>query len=97
MQFFVYILFSESLNKFYIGSTDDVSRRITEHNNIKYKNKFTSRGIPWSLFYEITCQSSRQAYKIEKHIKAMHSKKYIQNLINYPEISEKLLDKYKDI
>ena len=96
MQFFVYILFSESLNKFYIGTTDDVTRRVEEHNNIKYCNKFTSRGVPWSLFFEITCQSSSQAYKIEKHIKAMHSKVHIQNLVKYPEMTINLLDKYKN-
>ena len=88
--------FSEKLNKYYIGTTDNIKRRIEEHNNIKYTESFTSRGIPWKLAFNIICQSSRQAYKIENHIKAMHSKKYIQNLIQYPEISEKLLNKYKD-
>jgi putative endonuclease len=32
---------------------------------------------------------------IEKHIKAMKSKKYIENLIKYPEMSVKLLQKYE--
>ncbi len=95
MQFFVYILFSESLNKFYIGTTDDVTRRVEEHNNIKYYNKFTSRGVPWSLFFAITCQSSSQAYKIEKHIKFMHSAIYIENLVKYPEMTHKLWIKTK--
>ena len=94
MFFYVYILFSEKLNKYYIGSTDDVERRIEEHNNIKYNNSFTSRGIPWKLASNIICQSSSQAYKIEKHIKAMHSKKYIQNLCSYPEMVDKLKNKY---
>ncbi len=97
MLIYVYILFSEKLNKYYVGTTDDTERRIEEHNNIKYKNSFTSLGIPWTMAYTIICQSSSQAYKIENHIKAMHSKKYIQNLIQYPEISEKLLNIYKDI
>jgi putative endonuclease len=35
-----------------------------------------------------------QAHKIENHIKKMKSKKYIENLKKYPEISLRLLQKY---
>jgi putative endonuclease len=34
-----------------------------------------------------------QALAIEKHIKNMKSKVYIENLLHYPEISIKLLEK----
>jgi putative endonuclease len=96
MLYHVYIIFSEKTNKYYIGTTDDIERRIEEHNNIKYTDSFTSIGIPWKLAFNIICQSSSQAYKIEKHIKAMHSRIYIENLIKHPEMTVKLLDKYKD-
>ena len=33
---------------------------------------------------------------VEEHIKSMKSKKYIQNLKKYPEMVEKLKDKYSD-
>ena len=97
MLFCVYILFSEKLNKHYIGTTDDIERRVKEHNSKFYENNYTSSGIPWQMVFNISCQSSSQAYKIEKHIKAMHSKIFIQNLIKYPEMSQKLLDRYKDL
>ena len=97
MLFLVYILFSEKLNKYYIGTTDDIERRVKEHNSKFYENNYTSRGIPWQMAFNISCQSSSQAFKIEKHIKAMHSKNYIQNLIKYPEMTQKLLDRYKDL
>jgi len=36
-----------------------------------------------------------QARKIEKQIKRMKSKKYIENLKKYPDIVKKLIEKYK--
>ena len=50
MQAFVYILFSQSLNKYYVGSTPDLDRRIAEHN--RGKEKFTKTGVSWPLVYK---------------------------------------------
>jgi putative endonuclease len=47
--FFVYILFSKKLNRYYIGTTDNVEKRLSEHNSRLYVNSFTTRGIPWEL------------------------------------------------
>lgn len=91
----VYIIHSEKTNKFYIGfTTEDVTQRVERHNNDYYEDKFTASGKPWRFFLEIKCTSLKQARQIENHIKKMKSKKYIQNLIKYPLIIEKLLEKY---
>ena len=50
----------------------------------------------WVLVFKILCVNKKQAMLIEKHIKSMKSRKYIENLIKYPEISQKLLEKYFD-
>ena len=89
-KFCVYIIFSEYLNRFYIGTTDDFAIRLTEHNTLKHENSFTSRGIPWNEFLVIDNLESDQAYEIEKHIKQMKSKKYIADLKQYPEMVNKL-------
>ncbi|WP_405251646.1 GIY-YIG nuclease family protein [Dokdonia sp. Asnod3-C12] len=34
-EFYVYILFSSSLNRYYIGSTNDVEERLKKHSSIK--------------------------------------------------------------
>src|SRR5262245_8965748 len=73
MPFFVYIIYSPSLQRFYTGTTDDVSKRIEEHNSAKYFRTFTTRGIPWELFFQIECKTSDQAYKLEKFITKMKS------------------------
>jgi putative endonuclease len=95
MNYSVYILYSTKLDRFYIGTTDDVPNRLLEHNNLHYKNAFTSRGVPWVLYLSIDELSSEKAYFIEQHIKKMKSKKYIENLKSYPEIIIKLKAQYK--
>jgi len=42
------------------------------------------------------CENKTQALAIEKHIKSMKSKIYIENLKKYPEMVTKLLIKYID-
>ena len=90
----VYILFSEKLNRFYIGYTSDLDIRLNLHLNGEHSRKFTYKADDWKLFFSMEWSSKKQALAIEKHIKAMKSKTYILNLSKYPEISDKLLDKY---
>ena len=92
--FCVYIIYSSRLDRYYIGSTDNFNLRIQEHNNGLYPDAFTKRGIPWEKTFLLDGLNSKQAYLIEKHFKKMKSKKYIQNLITYPEISEKIKQNY---
>lgn len=92
---FVYILFSKTLNKYYIGEAIHVESRLIEHNSGFYKKAFTSASKDWSLFLTIECQDRVQARKIETHLKNMKSIKYYQDLKNYPEIIDKLKLKYK--
>lgn len=47
------------------------------------------------LIFTIECVTKHQGLSIEKHIKSMKSRIYIQNLLKYPEMKFKLLEKYK--
>ncbi len=62
-----YILHSSKLNKYYVGSTTDVERRLTEHN--RGKEKFTKTGMPWTLVYKEEFQELVQARRRELYIK----------------------------
>jgi putative endonuclease len=45
----VYILFSEKINKYYIGYASNVQDRLSKHNN---KSKgFSNTGRPWTIVY----------------------------------------------
>lgn len=56
---------------------------------------FTAKADDWQLFYSIDDLIYWQSRQIESHIKKMKSSQYIQNLKKYPEIAQKLIDKYK--
>jgi putative endonuclease len=76
---FVYIIYSEKINKYYVGACSDLQRRLYEH-NIGH-SKFTSTGIPWKLMYKEEFIDLSMAKKREMEIKKMKSRKYIESLI----------------
>lgn len=92
----VYILFSKKLTKYYVGSCLRLNERIAEHENNKYGDSYTAKANDWELYYNLDDLEYQQAREIEKHIKRMKSKKYIENLKKYKEISLKLIDLYKN-
>ena len=77
---YVYILYSSSLGKFYVGSTDNVERRIDQHNS--GRSNLTSKGIPWKLITRIECKSRSEAMGLEIQIKKRGIKRYLQD--NHP-------------
>ena len=93
----VYILYSKKLDKYYTGSCFNLMERIDDHLHKRFEDGFTSKADDWKLFYSINDLNYQQARKIEKHIKKMKSRKYIENLKLYTEITIKLKEKYKGI
>lgn len=92
MKAYCYVLFSTSVNKFYIGVTSEtVESRISKHNTGFYgKGHFTSQANDWKLFFLFEVDKIEHALRIVKKIKSMKSSKYIRNLTLYPELSEKI-------
>ena len=80
MTAYCYILFSSKLNKYYIGSTTDIERRLAEHN--RGKEKFTQTGIPWILVYKEVFSELKPARQREFYIKKMKSRLFIEKLIS---------------
>ena len=95
MSFYVYIIYSSVLRRFYTGTTDNVTKRLEEHNSNKYRGSFTSKGIPWELFFQIECKTSEQAYKLEKFIKSMKSTVFIKRLKDEPEFLATIVRKFE--
>jgi putative endonuclease len=95
MSFTVYILHSIKLNKFYIGQTIDLSERLVLHNTKYFRDSFTAKTDDWTLVFTLNCESREQALSIEKYIKRMKSRKYIENLVRKPGYSQKLLQKFR--
>ena len=77
----LYILQNESSGSYYIGSTNDVKRRLNEHNN-KTKNTWASNQQGnWKLILKKEFSKISEARKEEKTIKWQKSRKYIERFI----------------
>lgn len=90
----VYILYSPKLDKFYTGQSMNIESRIDMHNQKEFSGSFATQCNDWGLYFTMECNSRRQAILIEKHVRRMKSRKYLANLKTYPEIVEKLKEKY---
>lgn len=54
----LYILHSKNLDRYYVGYTNDLTRRLSEHNRVK--GKFTDVGIPWNLVYSKSFSTKKE-------------------------------------
>ena len=94
----MYLLYSERIDRFYIGSTELApAERLLQHNSLEECTVFTAKGQPWRLVLTLACETRLQAVRVERHIKRMKSRRYVQNLLNYPEMQKKLLSRYVEI
>jgi len=74
-----YILKSDRIDRYYIGSTEDLKKRIKEHN--KGEVRSTKSGIPWKLVYYESFLSRNKAYKRERQIKSYKGGEAFKKLI----------------
>ena len=65
---------------FYIGSTDDLNRRIEEHN--KGENKSTKHKRPLKIIFTKSFDSLKEARSFEFFIKKQRNKNFYNKLIN---------------
>ncbi|MEL6831955.1 MAG: GIY-YIG nuclease family protein [Bacteroidota bacterium] len=64
--YYVYILHSLKLDKFYVGQTEYLpSERLDQHNNSHFSIQFTKSGVPWTLFLVLTCTGRKHALLVE--------------------------------
>lgn len=64
----VYILISEKdPNRYYIGITQDLQKRLKKHN--AFENYYSKRYAPWKLETYITFNNKDLAEKFEKYLK----------------------------
>ena len=73
MIFYVYILQSEKDQSFYVGQTDDLTKRIRRHN--AGLEKYTSKKMPWKIFWSMEVSTRTDAMRLEKKLKNLKSVK----------------------
>jgi len=77
MAFFVYIIYSVEKDKYYIGQTENVEKRLLEHN--LRKNLGTN---DWQIKYTESFETRSDALKREVEIKNKKRRAYLETLIS---------------
>ncbi|MGB4415491.1 MAG: GIY-YIG nuclease family protein [Paludibacter sp.] len=78
MSNFVYIIQSEQDQTYYKGFTENIVKRLEQHNN--GESEYTSRKMPWKLVYLEELTTKREALIREKQIKRFNTV-YLKKLI----------------
>ena len=77
---YTYILYSETIDKFYIGHTcENIDERLRKH--LSNHKGFTANIKDWKIIYFETFENKSLAYKRELEIKSWKSKTKIKKLI----------------
>jgi putative endonuclease len=79
MKYLVYILYSPSKDRYYIGQTQDIEDRMLRHNS--GRSKSTKYGLPWILVYTKEFDSRSTAMLYEKKLKSEKSREYLEEMI----------------
>ena len=77
LMIFVYAISSLSRNYIYVGLTDNIERRFSEHNN--GYNKTTKPYIPFKLIVSESFPTRIEARAREKYLKSGIGKEYLKN------------------
>ncbi|MBL8121394.1 GIY-YIG nuclease family protein [Candidatus Saccharibacteria bacterium] len=78
--YYVYILQSVEFQRYYVGHTDDVSRRLAEHNSGHTPS--TKPYAPWRIVYTESYTTKQDAYKRERQIKSYKGGRAFKALLN---------------
>lgn len=79
MRGFVYILISLKDKKTYTGSTDNLEKRLSEHNSGKVKS--TKNKAPLRLIYSESFQTLKEARVREKYFKGCSGRKKLKDIL----------------
>jgi putative endonuclease len=81
MAYWVYILQSQTTGRYYCGQTDDIEKRLLQHNDPE--NTFTRTTSrfkgPWRLLHKIECPHRTDAIRLERRIKKRGIRRFLED------------------
>ncbi len=77
--FKVYILRSPKFDRYYVGHTKNLVKRLNEHNNGKVRS--TKAYLPWVVVYTENYDTKSEAFKREQQIKSYKSGEAFKKLL----------------
>lgn len=76
--YIVYVLKSKVEKKSYVGLTDDISRRLREHNS--GKSTYTKRYLPWEIVYKEEFNNFLKARERERFLKSTTGRRFLKKI-----------------
>ena len=77
MDYYVYILKSETHGTYYYGSAKDVQKRLKEHNAGRVR--YTKGRMPWVLHYKEVFSNRSEARKREYYFKTVEGYRFLKS------------------
>ena len=74
----VYVIYSKKAGKYYTGQTEDLKRRLNEHNEGTL-GKYTKNKGPWELLYFEEFKTREEALRREKYLKTGAGRDFVQS------------------
>ena len=76
--YFIYLLKSEVAHKSYVGVTNNLERRLGEHNSGRHA--YTKRYLPWRVVYTENYDNFKEARQREKYLKSSSGRKLLKKI-----------------
>jgi len=76
--FYVYVIKSTKKGTLYTGHTEDIERRIEQHNK-GLLGRYTKNKGPWELVYSETYKTRSEAMKREKYLKTGVGREFVNS------------------
>jgi putative endonuclease len=80
--YYIYVIKSKKDNKFYTGFTNNLNRRLQEHNQGKVSTPSTRNRGPFELVYKELAKTRIEARAREKYLKSGCGREFIRNILN---------------
>ena len=77
--YILYVLKSRVAKKSYVGITNNLKRRLRQHN--LGNNFYTKKYLPWELIYQEEFVSRKEARKREKYFKAGTGRRFLKKFV----------------
>jgi putative endonuclease len=81
MAIHVYILRSTTTGRHYCGQTDDLERRVRQHNDPNHTLTYTTKRQPgpWDYVWSAVVENRTEALKLERRIKKRGIARFLQD------------------
>lgn len=78
--YFIYVLYNDDFDRYYIGMSHNVESRLMDHN--KGLSKSTKPYVPWTLVHKEQFETRMEARTREKYLKSAAGRRWRKKNIN---------------